>query len=136
MPQNASRSEVIETGICTTWMGKDRIIWIKMKPVDRHAVEDAHDLVESHNRLAAGTPCRIICDMRHATTGADRAARDYYVGPEASEFKVAMAMVVSTRTQHLLGTLFLRLNRPNYPMKLFRSPADAIAWLEQTPSLS
>jgi hypothetical protein len=130
---SASSTEVIESSNATTWMGKDRIIWIKIKPVNHHNLDDAKSLVDAHNRLAAGKPCRIICDMRHAALGADSKARDYYVGPEASKLKIAMAMVVASRTQRFVGTLFLRFNRPPYPMQLFREPADAIAWLETYP---
>jgi len=117
-------------------MGKDRIIWLKIKPVKHHTLDDAKALVDAHNRLSEGAPCRIICDMRHATVGADAEARDYYVGPEASELKIAMAMVVSSRMQHFVGTLFLRFNRPPYPMKIFREPADAIGWLQGHPEPS
>ena len=136
MNSNGYGSEVIETSNSTVWMGKDRIIWIKIKPVTHHTLDDAKALVEAHNRLSEGTPCRIICDMRHATVGAAPKARDYYVGPEASRLKIAMAMVVSSRMQHFVGSLFLRFNRPPYPMKLFREPADAITWLEGHPEPS
>ena len=133
MTQNVDAQEVIETRNCTAWMGRNRVIWIKIKPVDHHTLQDAQALVDAHNRLAAGTPCRVMCDMRHAKVGADSQARSYYVGPEASKLKVAMAMIVSTRTQRFFGNLFLRLNRPPYPMTLFRDPADAINWLEGFP---
>ena len=126
-------AEVIETSNCTTWMGKDRIIWIKIKPVNHHNLDDAKGLVDAHNRLAEETPCRIICDMRHAAIGADAEARRYYIGPEASKLKIAMAMVVTSRMQRFVGTLFLRFSRPPYPMKLFQEPADAIAWLRTYP---
>ena len=114
-------------------MGKEHIIWIKLKPAEHHTLKDAQGLVDAHNKLAEGTPCRIICDMRHAKVGADSAARAYYVGAEASRLKVAMAMVVSTRMQRFFGNLFVRINRPPYPMHLFREPADAIAWLQGFP---
>jgi hypothetical protein len=133
MTHTAPVTEVVETASCTVWMGKDRVIWIKLKPVDHHTLEDAHGLVDAHNRLADGVPAHILCDMRHAKVGADAAARDYYVSPEASRLKIAMAMIVGTRIQRFFGALFLRLNRPPYPMAIFRDPANAIEWLEGVP---
>ena len=87
MYDSAPNSDVIETKACTVWMGKDRVIWVTVKPVDHHTIEDARALVDAHNHLADGVACRIICDMRHARVGADAASRAYYVSPEAGRLE-------------------------------------------------
>ena len=120
----------LRTEIADLRIDSQRIIHIRFNDCDRHGLTEAMEIVEAHNTLAAGVPACVLADIRSVKVGADRAARKYYVSPESAEYKRGMAMVVSSPMQRMLGNIFMRLNRPPYPTRLFMHEAEALRWLE------
>jgi hypothetical protein len=97
---------------------------------ETHNLEDAKEVVRVHNDLAEEQPSPVLADIRAAAVGADREARTYYTTEEAARLKTAMAMVVDSPLQRMLGNFFLRLNRPPYPTRLFADQEAALSWLQ------
>lgn len=128
--------KTIPTEIADVWIDPQRIVYICFKESERHGIEEAQEVVEAHNQLADGVPVCVLADIRAVKVGADRAARKYYVSPESSEFKSGMAMLVSSPMQRMLGNIFLKLNRPPYPTRLFSQEEEALKWLDQLNSES
>ena len=85
----------------------------------------------AHNRLADGVRTPVLADLREVKLGANREARSHYVSDESAEFKSGMAMLVSSSMQRMVGNIFLKLNRPPYPTRLFREETAAVQWLKQ-----
>ena len=119
----------IPTEIADLWIDAQRIIHIRFNDNPSHGISEAKAVVEAHNQLAAGTPACVIADIRSVKVGANREARKYYVSPESAEYKTAMAMLVSSPIQRMLGNIFLKLNRPPYPTRIFNQEPEAIQWL-------
>jgi hypothetical protein len=127
-------SEIIKTDIADIWIDSDQVGWMHFKPTDSHGLEDAKKVVNAHNILANGIKIAVVADLRDITTGADREARKYYVQEESAQFKLAMAMLVNSPVQRMLGNLFMRLNKPPYPTRLFKLEKEALTWLKEFPS--
>ncbi len=111
------------------WLDESGVIWIRFEQSEEHTIEDAREVVSLHNELAAGRPRPIIADIRGTTTGADREAREHYVSEESARLKTAMAMLVTSPVQRMLGNFFFRMSRPPYPTRLFSSEQKALSWL-------
>lgn len=121
----------IETPIADLWKDTEGIVHIHFKPTERHGAGEAHRVVDAHNELAEGTPCLVLADIKDVTVGANRAARVHYVSHESSKYKLGMAMLVQSPMQRMLGNIFLRINRPPYPTRLFSQKEDALEWLRR-----
>lgn len=116
--------------VANFWVDDFGIVHIKLNAVKHHGIEEARVLVDIHNELAENVPCPVLCDLLAVQVGADRAARMHYVTGEASRLKTGLAMLVNSPIQTMLGNIFLRMNRPPYPTRLFRNHADAMTWLK------
>ena len=114
---------------CDMWLDDIGVIRIVFKACPRHGLAEARALVAGHDSLAGGVKRGVLADLTAITTGADREARNYYVGPEASELKLGMAMITPSPFQRMLGNVFFRVNRPPYPSKMFQDEPSALAWL-------
>ena len=120
----------IETEVADVWIDTERIIHIEFKATDQHGIAHAKDIVHAHNELANGESCLVFADIQAVKVGADRAARKYYVSEESARYKTGMAMLVGSPMQRMLGNIFLKLNRPPYPTRLFNQKQAAIQWLK------
>lgn len=94
-----------------------------------HQLEDAKESLEAIERLAQGEKVYLLLDLRKLRRGITREARQHYSGPEAERLLVALAMVVGSPLTRLVGNLFIGLNRPREPTRLFTSEAEARTWL-------
>lgn len=125
--QNIGRHQL---EVADVFRGPDGVVRIQFHPVKKHGIEQAKQVVEAHNALACEVPCGVLADLTAVTTGADKQAREYYIGPEASRLKTAMAMVVGSPLQRMLGNIFLKISRPPYPSQLFADEGSALLWLK------
>jgi hypothetical protein len=71
----------------------------------------------------------LLVDMRELTSST-RDAREY-MASEGSRLVTAGALVVSSPLTRAIGNIFLMLNRPPVPTRLFNSEASAEAWLKE-----
>ena len=124
-------NNIIPTEIADLWMDSQRIIHIRFKESQQHGLAEAVDIVRAHNRLADGVRTPVLADIRSVKVGANRAARSHYASDESAEFKSGMAMLVSSSMQRMLGNIFLKLNRPPYPTRLFSEEVAALQWLKR-----
>ena len=124
----------IETPVADLWMDQEGIVRIRFKPTTAHGSAEASGVVKAHNELAADVPCLVLADIQDVTVGANRAARQHYVSSESSKYKLGMAMLVQSPMQRMLGNIFLRINRPPYPTRLFSREQEALQWLREVGS--
>ncbi len=59
-----------------------------------------------------------------------RDARVYFAGSESKKVHSAAALLAQSPLSKVLGNLFLGLNKPLFPTRLFTSEKDAIEWLK------
>ncbi len=126
-----TENNIIVTEIADLWMDSQQIIHIRFHESQQHGLAEAVEIVRAHNRLADGVRTPVLADLREVKVGANREARSHYVSDESAEFKSGMAMLVSSSMQRMVGNIFLKLNRPPYPTRLFREETAAVQWLKQ-----
>lgn len=95
---------------------------------DTHTVGDAKENVAAFRTLAAGVKRPCLVDMRR-TYSTDRGVREYYAGPEATEFCSGFALLVGSAATRMIGNLFLAMNRTPLPVRMFTDEAPAVEWL-------
>jgi len=59
-----------------------------------------------------------------------------YMGKEGAALITAGALIVHSPLTQILGNLFLTLNKPKVPTKIFTDKNDAREWLKQFPVLN
>lgn len=61
----------------------------------------------------------------------NREAREFLAGKEGIRQLSACAYLASTQHERFLWEMFLKINRPAVPSRIFTDKKDAITWLEQ-----
>lgn len=85
--------------------------------------------VEVRLEMSKGVSYPMLSDIRNVTwIGKD--VRDYLARPENTVLLVAGAMIVKNVFQEVAGNLFIYINRPEVPAKLFTNEEEALKWLE------
>ena len=83
-------------------------------------VDAARELVPEDELAAA----LVLSNQSRTTREARHILSDY-----GREHLACVALVIESRISEITGNFFLRVNRPNYPMQLFRDVAEARKWV-------
>jgi hypothetical protein len=124
MRQTETRTEIIE-------LGDDGVLRCTVKATDRHDLEDARENVGAASEMAGGRRMPLLLDMRQARN-VSREARAHYSGDENAPNILALAMLIDSPLGVVIGNFFLKVNRPPYPLRLFRNEREAEQWLRAT----
>lgn len=119
--------ERLENHFVTYWIEDDILIG-KYKPKTWIDLNAAKQVVGNRLKMSAGRDMLLLAD----TTDIEymtREARGYYTTFEGSKEIAACAILISSEISRILGNLFLSINKPSYPSKLFTSKEKAIEWL-------
>jgi hypothetical protein len=119
--------EPIKTRTNVVWL-EDGIVRAKEDQDSESELQDAILLVENVRKLAGGARVPLIVDIS-AARSANREARAYFAGDEMAGAVTMMALVVGSALGRAIGSFFLSFNRPKFPVKLFSSVDDALAWV-------
>ncbi len=109
----------------------DGIVIIRFESDITVTLEVMQEFAKNQLELAGGkkVPILIVTKNIKAMT---RNARQF-VGKEAiTEHTSAMAVVVESYLERVLGKFFMGFNRPPFPTKLFFSVEDGIEWLRSS----
>ncbi len=122
-------SEKILTRTSELWVREDGITQVVDLPNFIKTVEDAKETMAATAQLNLGKPVPVLVDIR-AGLGADRETRAYYASKEILATTRALALLVESRLTRLMANLFISINRPAVPTRLFTSEDEAVAWLK------
>ncbi len=121
-------NQVAKTRTMTQVMRDDGIIHGVALPDSQQSVEDARENVECSLGLSGGRRVPLLLDIRKTGT-LTREARMFYASEEGAVAALAVALVADSAFTRVVGNLFMRLAKPNYPVRLFASTDEAINWL-------
>jgi hypothetical protein len=76
-----------------------------------------------------------LVDGRAALT-AEPGVREYYAGPEAAKYASALGLLVDSGTMKVIANLFLTINKPVMPTRMFTVKEDALEWLRRIDVLT
>ena len=122
---------VITTPTTRHWLRDDGLLQSQALPGAGQSLADARGSVAAYAALCGGRRRPLLVDLRAAGRPMDRAAREYYAGPELAAVVSAAALLVSSPVGRVIGTFFLRIARPATPIRLFTDEQEALAWLER-----
>lgn len=90
----------------------------------------AEQVVESRLKLFNGLTYPVVTDGR-SVKSIDADAMKYLASSVSTQLVSAGALLVNNQFQKVAGNLFLLINKPAVPAKLFTSEAEALQWLQQ-----
>ena len=103
----------------------DGIVEVRWTVAVRVTHDHAIAVTREVERLAAGRPVPLLVDMG-VTKGLDRDSRTRF--QQAANVK-AIALLVGSPVSRVVANLFIGLNRPAHPIRLFTAESEALAWL-------
>jgi len=111
------------------WLDGDGIVHSEVKPHIELTVEDAREVLEQIRLLSGGKRRPVLVDLTHCKA-VSREARAHYAGEQGSQAVLAAALLTGSPMARVIGNFFLEINKPIFPVRLFTSEAQALAWLK------
>lgn len=108
----------------------DGIVFCRYKPGFHIDIDIAHSIVADRVKLCAGKTYPLLVDMREVKS-ASKDARDYFASDEGMKNLNSGAFLVGNQVSKFLGNIFISLNSPVLPAKLFTEKSKALKWLEK-----
>jgi len=98
-------------------------------------IDVAHEMVKRRIEEFNGVARPVYVDVRNLVS-IDSASRKYFASREAGNLILAGAIHLDNPINSWLGNVFLLLDQPITPAKLFTDKAKAIQWLQQFKHLN
>jgi len=124
--------EVIETRTAKLWFGEDGIIYQKILPQAKIALEDVKENFEISKKLGEKNHSEkllFLTNGRHVKS-IDREARHYSSSNEVVEHTLTLAAIICSPLGRAIGNLSIGINKPLFPTRLFTSEDKAIERLK------
>ena len=124
-------SEVIEIRVGRVWLDMHGFLrYVVVLPNAEVVLADAEEIVAAYRKINGGRVRPALSDIRNVKS-VTREARVYAASDDATSLVNASAVLVDSPISRVVGNFFLGINKPSYPMRLFSSEDDAVAWLNQ-----
>lgn len=122
-------AEKVETPFITLWMDEEGFLCGRYAQNLHLSLEAAVSVVESRIFFAKGNSYPLLIDMRgiKSTTRQARA----YMATVGSTLVKAGALITGSTINRTLGNIFLSIDKPLVPTKLFTNEESAKEWLRQ-----
>ncbi|MEO7734103.1 MAG: hypothetical protein ABIY55_24280 [Kofleriaceae bacterium] len=118
----------IELRAQTVWLDAEGIVRVELKPGADVTLADAHAVVTAIGLQCARGRRPALIDFT-GLRGMERAARNYFAGPQTAKYQTVAALVVTSPLARAVGNFFMGLNRPMIPTRMFPDTASALVWL-------
>ena len=125
--------KVINNRSGKVWLAEDSIIRQNVVPHTDFTLQDAQETIAAAIKLSEGKPYPILVDLT-GLKSINKEARNYFGEEVTSHDLSAVGLLVSSAVTQVFGNFFLRFNRPEIPVRLFNSEAEAISWLKEFSS--
>ncbi len=121
--------EIVESPYCTMWI-ENGILHHVYKPNLIINLDIAKKLVADRLEVSAGITRPMLVDICNLVA-IDGPSRRYLAGSEAIKYMSAGAIYLNSYLQFLAGTVYLKVDIPLVPSRLFTEKEKALLWLEQ-----
>ena len=119
---------MLETAYMKIWK-EDGILYSVYSENLNINIEIAKNCVETRIAYSQGISYPVLIDMK-GVKSVTKEARDY-LADEGARLIKGGALIVESALNKMLGNLFLRINKPKIPVKLFTDEKEAKEWLQQ-----
>ena len=126
-----SKQNILETKYVKIWI-EEGILYCAFADDLDVDIEIAKSSVESRINFSKGISYPVLIDMK-GVRSFTKETRDY-MGKEGARLINAGALVVDSALTKMLVNLFLLINKPNVPTKLFTDEKEAKEWLQHFKS--
>ena len=121
--------KVIETRTTNIWLDDEGILRIETKTgISKQTLSDAMENMDALEKLRQGKKSPVFVDIRNALS-TDAEGRRYYSESELAGNFSAGAFIIESPLSRVIGSLYLGVSKPPFPVMLFNSPEKALAWL-------
>jgi hypothetical protein len=115
--------------ILSVELRSDGLVHVKVKGNEEIEIKNVVEVVSSLEKFWQGKKFPLLIVVGEYTLpSAD--ARAYIATPESDPYASAEAYVIQSLSQKLVGNVYLSLNKPARPTRLFNSEEKAIEWLK------
>ncbi len=122
-------NEVIETKTAKVWLGDDGIIRAIALPDLKVTLEIIKEVNAHIKKLYKGKKVPVFADIR-GVKSITREARLLPSSEDSVNVCSAAALLIGSPLSKVIGNLFIGLNKPPYPTKLFKKEDEAVEWLK------
>ena len=121
--------KVIETRTTKMWLDDDGILRIETKPsISKQTLSDAVENMDALEKLRQGKKRPVFIDIRNALS-TDAEGRRYYSESELAGNFSAGVFIIESPLSRIIGSLYLGVSKPPFPVMLFNLPEKALVWL-------
>lgn len=119
-----------DTRITTLWIDRDGIGHVVLKENALVDLESLKEYSEAVVRGCQGKKIPVLFDMR-GIKYVERDARDQFAKGPPGLLTKAVAVVIRSVAQRMMVRFFLLINKPEFPMKVFRDEKKALNWVRR-----
>lgn len=109
---------------------EDGILFVSFVPGALHDLNNATLVIAKQHELLGNAKVPTLVDGTNLKSVTPE-ARAFHASPEGSGNTKALAMIANTTAAKVVGNLYLGLNGPPYPARMFTNKEEALAWLQQ-----
>ncbi len=109
------------------WLNEDGIV-ITIGKSESQDAETARENMVYTKKAAGGQPRPLLVDMTKVRS-MSKGAREEYVKQQGESILTAVALLTRSGVSNMIANLFISLNKPPVPVKLFTDPEKAKDWL-------
>jgi hypothetical protein len=128
LQNNHKRESYLKNDFMEMWI-ENGIIYGVYLPNTVVTLEVAKKCVEDRLKIANGKNYPSLVNLKNVA-GEEKAARDYYSTGEGIKHLTAGAFIVDSYLPALLANIYLKINKPKVPARLFNYEESALKWLE------
>ena len=128
MHQSAMKESYLENDHVKIWI-EDGILFIEYKPKLVVNITVAKKIVEDRLKVSGQVMRPMFTDGRNFVS-IDNASLAYLKSNEATQYVSAGAFFIDNVLQRLIGNIFITIDKPLIPAKLFTDKEKALQWLQ------
>jgi len=119
-----------DTRIATLWQDREGLGRVVFKDNAIVDLESIREYSEAVIRGCQGKKLAVLLDIRGIKYVEREARNEFSKGPPGAMTK-AVAVVIRSVSQRILTRFFLLINKPDFPMKVFRDEKKALKWVRR-----
>ncbi len=110
-------------------MLNDEILSLRFLPKTDINLEIAKETVEASSKVSQNRMHANLVDMRKMIFMSNDARK--YFAKQNKETVYAIAVIINSKLHRSFANLYLKINKPNIPTKMFDTEEEALKWLEE-----
>lgn len=129
MNSQASDVPFVKLDFCEVVLRNDGIIQIDIFPASEITARSVQQMIDACLSLTGGIPYPVIIFVGEFSSFS-KDAREFSATPEGKAACTAEAYVIDNLGHYLVGSIYLKVNKPVKPVAFFYNKNHALKWLQ------